>query len=229
VVFHHNRSPAKLVFISSSFFNFTRMKNVLLLLASSLFGALSAQAQTLGVSQAATAEQRLAEDLGVDRLRNALLLPSPDTRNTAVLLQIGAGNAATINQTSLGVLPNQATVVQAGAGNALTLTQTGLDNQTAFGQTGNANQATLRQEGSGNSIQGQVTGNDNNLDVNQQGQGNSYNTQLAGSHGRYDIEQVGTDNTLTQREAATVTPLPGYSVQQQGTGIKLTIEQGKAY
>lgn len=200
-----------------------------LLLCSCLVNGLYGQAQTLGVSQAATAEQRLAEDLGVDRLRNALLLPAPDSRNAASLLQVGASNAATINQTSLGILPNQATVVQAGAGNALTLAQTGLNNQTVFSQTGNINRAALRQVGSGNTIQGQVTGNDNNLDVNQQGQGNSYNAQLAGSHGRYDIEQIGAGNTLTQREAATATPLPGYSVQQQGTGIKLTIEQGKIY
>lgn len=205
------------------------MRNALLLLAGSLASTCGAQAQTLGVSQAATAEQRLAEDLGVDRLRTALQLPSTDARNTAALLQVGTGNTATVDQASLGVPPNQATVVQAGAGNALGLTQTGSNNQAVFGQTGNVNQATLRQAGTNNVLQGQVTGDDNTLDVTQQGQGNRYSTQLTGSHGRYNVEQVGTGNTLIQHEAATTTPLPGYNVQQQGTGMQLTIEQGKAY
>jgi hypothetical protein len=229
MVAYHHQGPANLVFISHGFLLVARMKNALLLLAGSLLGAVGAQAQTPGTSQAATAEQRLAEDLGVDRLRNALQLPSTDARNTATLLQMGTSNAATIDQTSLGVPPNQATVMQAGAGNALGLTQTGSNNQTAFGQTGNANQATLRQTGSNNVLQGQVTGDDNALDVTQQGQGNRYSTQLTGSHGRYNVDQVGTGNTLIQREAATTTPLPGYNVQQQGTGMQLTIEQGKAY
>lgn len=87
-----------------------------------------AYAQTPGISQAATAEQRLAEDLGVDRLRNALLSPASDARNTTSLLQTGSANTATINQTSLDTPANQAAVVQAGVGNGLTLTQAGLNN-----------------------------------------------------------------------------------------------------
>jgi hypothetical protein len=204
-----------------------RMKSALLLLTICLSWTQLSYAQQLG-SQSTTSEQRLAEDLGVDRLRNALL-PSTETRTTAVLLQIGMGNVATIDQVSQGTLPNQAVIIQAGASNTLNLSQMGLNNQTALGQTGNANQATLHQAGSNNVLQGQVTGDDNTLDVSQQGQGNSYNTQLTGNHGRYNVEQIGSGNSLTQREAATATALPGYSVQQQGTGIQLTIEQGKAY
>lgn len=215
---------------SPTFYALVYMKMILfLLLSSGLVSSLPSQAQTLGVSQAATTEQRLAEDLGVDRLRNALLLPSPDARNTASLLQVGTANTATINQASVGVLPNQATVIQVGASNALNLTQTGLNNQTAFGQTGNANQATLRQTGSSNTIDGHVVGNNNDLEVQQQGQDNRYSTQLTGNNGRYSIEQIGSGNSLTQRETSATTPLPGYNVQQQGTGMKLTIEQGKAY
>jgi hypothetical protein len=179
-------------------------------------------------SQAATTEQRLAEDLGVDRLRTALL-PAAETRTSAVLLQTGIGNAATIDQAGQGTQPNQALVVQAGVANSLTLSQTGLGNQAAFGQTGNANQATLRQSGTGNIIDGQITGNDNTLNVQQQGRGNSYSTQLMGNQGRYTIEQIGSSNSLTQRETSTASPLPGYSVQQQGTGMHLTIEQGKVF
>lgn len=203
--------------------------NLLLILTFSLLAR--AQAQGTGIaSQAATTEQRLAEDLGVDRLRSALL-PAVETRNAAQLLQIGTNNTFTINQLSLGSVTNQAAVVQTGTGNVLGLDQAGSGNQTSFSQTGDANRAALRQNGTANAIAGRVAGNDNGLDVNQNGTGNEYSTQLTGSHGRYTIEQLGNNNSLTQREISTspATPLPGYSVQQQGSGIHLTIEQSKAF
>ncbi|GAB3635526.1 hypothetical protein GCM10027422_11160 [Hymenobacter arcticus] len=203
------------------------MQAFFLLLLAGLGWSQLANAQQ-AISQAATAEQRLAEDLGVDRLRNALL-PAIETRTSSVLLQTGTGNVATIGQASQGTAPNQALVVQAGLGNALTLTQVGFDNQTTLSQMGNANKATLHQSGSSNAIDGLITGDDNTLGVQQQGQRNRYLTQLAGNNGRYNIEQIGSDNSFTQRETSASTPLPGYSVQQQGAGMRLTIEQGKVF
>jgi minor curlin subunit len=179
------------------------------------------------VSQAASAEQRLAEDLGVDRLRNALL--PPDTRNAAALLQVGNSNKANIDQASQATLINQATVVQLGNSNVLGLTQTGAGNRTDFSQTGDANQAALRQNGTANTIVGQVTGNNTNVDVDQAGIGNQYSTQLTGNQGRYVIDQVGNNNSFTQRETSTSTPLPGYEVKMEGNNMHLTIEQGKVF
>jgi hypothetical protein len=206
------------------------MKIRLILVAGGLSTASLAQAQAGSASShATTAEQRLAEDLGVDRLRNALLVPVPDARNTASLLQAGTSNTTTVNQFSQGTLPNQATVAQAGTGNYLNILQIGFNNQTNFSQTGNTNQTTLQQNGSGNAVRGRVVGNDNALDVQQQGLNNSYSTQLLGNQGRYNIDQLGNNNSLTQREASTTTPLPGYDVKMEGSNMHITIEQGKAF
>jgi minor curlin subunit len=204
------------------------MKARLFFLLAGLGGALAAQGQAGGTSQAATAEQRLAEDLGVDRLRNALL-PTTDTRNAALLLQNGLSNSATINQLSQGLPLNQATIVQAGTGNTLGLDQVGAGNQTSFSQAGDANQAALRQNGATNTITGRVTGNNNSVEVEQQGFGNQYSTQLTGNQGRYTIEQLGNNNSLTQRETSAATPLPGYEVKMEGSNMRLTIEQGKVF
>ena len=204
------------------------MKACAFLLAACLGGTLAAHGQGLGTSQAATAEQRLAEDLGVDRLR-ASLQPTVDVRNNALLLQNGVGNNAAINQTNPNGTTNQAVVVQAGTGNTLGLDQTGTGNQTSFVQAGDDNQASLRQNGTANTIVGRVAGNGNNVNVDQQGASNQYSTQLTGNQGRYTIDQLGNNNTLTQRETSTTTPLPGYEVKMEGNNMHLTIEQGKAY
>lgn len=205
------------------------MKALVFLFAACLGGALTAHGQGLGTSQAATAEQRLAEDLGVDRLR-ANLLSSTDVRNNALLLQNGVGNNANVNQTNPSGTTNQAVVVQAGTGNTLGLDQNGTGNQTSFVQTGDDNQANLRQNGTTNTIVGRVTGNNNNVNVDQLGAGNQYSTQLMGNQGRYTIDQLGNNNTLTQRETSTTTtPLPGYEVKMEGNNMHLTIEQGKVF
>ena len=204
------------------------MKTYLFFFVASLSSALAAHGQVVGASQAATAEQRLAEDLGVDRLRSALL-PTTETRNSALLLQSGVSNIATIDQASMGRPTNGAAVVQAGTGNVLGLYQVGSGNQTSFSQTGDANQAALRQNGTTNTIVGRVAGNGNNVDVDQVGTGNQYSTQLTGNQGRYVIDQVGNNNTLTQRETSATTPLPGYEVKMEGNNMHLTIEQGKVF
>lgn len=204
------------------------MKASALLLAACLGGALAAQGQTTGASQAATAEQRLAEDMGVDRLRSDLL-PNTGTRTSSLLLQTGTGNSVTINQATQGLLPSQAVIVQTGNNNLLGLDQTGSGNQTNFSQIGDANQTTLRQTGTTNAITGRVAGNNNNVDVNQVGDSNQYSTQLTGNQGRYVIDQVGNNNSLTQRETSTTTPLPGYEVKMEGNNMHLTIEQGKVF
>lgn len=204
------------------------MKSRLLFLTGWLSSTLAAHGQAVGTSQAATAEQRLAEDLGVDRLRNALQ-PTAETRNTTLLLQSGVGNSGTINQVSLSGPANQAAIVQSGNGNTLSLDQLGTGNQTSFSQTGDANQAAIRQSGTTNTIVSRLAGNSNNVNVEQSGTGNQYSSQIIGNQGVYKIDQVGNYNTLTQRETSTATPLPGYEVKMEGNNMHLTIEQGKVF
>jgi hypothetical protein len=216
-------------FLLASQLSLLRMKALLFFLGSSLLGIEAAHAQTSYAAPATTTAQQLAQDLGVDRIRYALTPSTADLRNATSLLQTGANNTAVIDQTNQAVLANQAAIQQNGTGNMLGLTQTGSDNQTNFSQTGSGNQAALRQQGTSNTINGQVAGNDNEVAATQQGTGNQYSTQLAGSRGRYTIEQLGNNNTLTQRETATSTPLPGYSVKMEGSGMHLTIEQGKVF
>jgi hypothetical protein len=205
------------------------MKALLFFVCSGMLGAGAVHAQTSYADPANTTSQQLAQDLGVDRIRYALTPTAADSRNVTSLLQTGVNNTAIINQTSQAVLANQAAIQQNGVGNMLGLTQTGSDNKTNFSQNGTGNQAALRQQGTSNAIDGQVTGNDNEVVTSQQGTGNQYSTQLAGSRGRYTIEQLGNNNSLTQRESATSTPLPGYNVKMEGSNMHLTIEQGKVF
>ena len=197
-------------------------------------GVAAAQAQQRPASEAATAEIRLAEDIGPERLPGGGVPPG-GVQNAATLLQDGTGNAARIDQQSLSALSNQAYVVQVGAANAVGLTQTGANsayvaqngagNTANFVQDGQGNSSTITQKGADNKLAGLVKGDNNTVNVTQDGQGNAIESKIQESNRAYEIKQYGTNNTLKQLESTTQTK--GYGVEMRGNGINLTIEQGK--
>lgn len=209
----------------------------ILLTGALALAASGVQAQRMP-SEAATAEQRLVEDLGTDQLP-ATVLPAVggDFRNASTLLQNGAGNTATIDQRSLSTLGNQAYIVQAGAvnvlglaqsggGNQVYMTQQGSGNRADFSQDGQGNSSTLTQRGANNQLQGVVSGNENELNIRQDGANNRVQSEIRQNDRTYNISQIGYGNTLTQRETTAQSP-QGYSVEMRGAGINITIEQGR--
>lgn len=209
----------------------------LLAFASGLAAAtLGAHAQQRAPSEAPTTEQRLAEDLGLERLPSGA--PSLSSlQNAATLLQNGTGNTARIDQRNLASASNQAYVEQVGTANAIGLVQTGSANVATVGQNGTGNQADLTQNGQGNAsaltqrgdnnrLTGLVVGNSNELNIRQNGNNNQVNSEIRENKQAYTINQYGNGNALKQVESG-VQGTPGYTVEMRGTGINLTIEQGK--
>lgn len=202
--------------------------------------AVSAQAQQRQPSEAATAEQRLVEDLGTERLPTVFAIDGGrSVLNASALQQTGISNMATINQQSLSTQVNQAFVVQAGAANVLGLSQTGGGNNAYLGQQGTGNRldlsqngqqntSTITQKGASNQFKGIVDGDRNTLNINQDGINNQVHSEIHQDGRNYTINQTGYNNTLTQLEQTT-RATSGYSVEMRGTGINLTIEQGKVH
>jgi minor curlin subunit len=196
----------------------------------------TAHAQQRAPSEAPSAEQRLAEDLGLERLPSSA--PALGTlQNATTLLQNGAGNTTRIDQQSLSGISNQAYVAQVGAANALGLVQDGSGNNATVVQHGTGNQADLTQQGQGNSsaltqrgdynrLTGQVISNGTELNIHQEGNNNLVDSEIRRNKQAYTINQYGTGNVLKQVES-TSQATPGYSVEMRGSGINLTIEQGK--
>lgn len=211
-------------------------KPFLVLAGALFFYAATTHAQQRTPSEAASAEQRLAEDLGLERLPSSA--PTPATlQNTATLLQSGAGNSARIDQQRLAGVSNQAYVDQVGAANALGLVQTGGGNVATVGQNGTGNQAdltqngqrnasALTQKGDNNRLTGLVVGNGTELNIHQNGSNNQVDSEIRQNKQAYTINQYGSGNVLKQVES-TSQATPGYRVEMRGTGINLTIEQGK--
>ena len=194
----------------------------------------AAQAQQRAPSEAATAELRLVENIGVERLPNGV---PTNLQNAATLLQNGAGNISRIDQQSLSGVSNQTYVVQVGAanvlglvqvggGNVATMKQNGTDNHADFTQNGQGNVSTLTQKGASNRLTGLVVGNGNELNIHQDGNGNRVDSEIHQNKQSYTINQYGTGNVLKQVES-TIQAIPGYTVEMRGSGINLTIEQGK--
>jgi minor curlin subunit len=208
----------------------------ILLLAGGLGAALGAQAQQRPASEAPTNEQRLAEDVGLERLPTGAPLLTT-LQNVATLLQNGAGNTARLDQQSLSGVSNQAYMEQVGAANALGLVQVGGGNAATVQQYGNGNQADLTQQGQGNSsaltqrgdnnrLTGQLVGNQSGLNIYQEGSNNQVDSEIRQNKQAYTINQYGTGNSLKQVES-TIQATSGYTVEMRGSGINLTIEQGK--
>lgn len=189
-------------------------------------------------SEAATAEQRLVEDIGTDRLPTTLLpAAGNDVRNTLTLLQSGAGNNATLDQrTPATAAASQAYITQVGTANALGLLQNGGGNSAYMAQEGNGNRANLTQQGQGNSstitqkgtnnrLDELIIGDSNKMNVYQDGNNNKVNSEIREDGRKYTISQQGNGNTLTQLE--TSSQVKGYGVEMRGNGINLIIEQSK--
>ncbi|WP_426490975.1 hypothetical protein [Hymenobacter sp. 102] len=182
-----------------------------MLLVSTAFG----QRLEGSTSEAATAEQRLAETIGVERLPVGPAAAIADTRNLAILLQNGNDNRATATQYNTGGAVNQAYIVQVGNYNLADVTQDGAGNTATVGQNGNRNQARLT-----------VDGNDNAIAITQEGNRNVVQGTVEADARRYQIAQYGNGNTLTQLENSTASP-QGYSIEMRGQGIRLSVEQGR--
>jgi len=200
------------------------MKTHLLWLATSLLSgpALRAQAQTTPPGEGTA--QQLAEALGPDQLLS--VRAGADQRNTASLLQNGAGNTATLSQSSLNLPANQAYIAQVGATNELNLLQLGSANRATYTQTGNGNQGLLGQRGTANTLEGSVTGNQNAVSLTQDGNNNQITSQVAADNRQYNLSQIGNNNSITQRET-TPSAQRGYSIEQRGSNMHITVEQGR--
>jgi len=196
----------------------------------------AAQAQQRSATWANGAEQRVVEVSGLERLPSSA--PALSTlQNAATLLQNGQSNTARIDQQSLaGGVSNQAYIEQIGTANALGITQTGSNNASVV-QQGDGNRAYLTQNGQGNAsdltqkgdnnrLTGLVVGNNNGLNIHQDGSNNQVDSEIRQNKQAYTISQYGSGNALKQVESTSQTT-PGYSVEMRGTGINLTIEQGK--
>jgi minor curlin subunit len=218
-----------------------------LLLSGALLAALPSWAQTeRRTSEAATAEQRLAEDLGYEQLSNAVALPPATAgRNVSALQQNGNRNNALIDQQTLSTLGNQAYVQQVGTqnamelvqrqgGNVATITQNGNGNQANYTQDGRGNNTVISQSGRANKVQGVTAGSDfllqgdnNVMKIDQNGNNNVVQGEVRENNRLYEIRQTGNNNTLKQVESSSALP-KGYSVEMKGQGINITIEQGRA-
>ncbi|QKG57092.1 hypothetical protein GKZ68_10905 [Hymenobacter sp. BRD128] len=201
-----------------------------------LLSSAVAQAQQHPASEAPTVEQRLAEDVGLERLPTGAAALSA-LQNAAILLQNGSDNTARIDQQSVSGISNQAYVQQVGAANTLGLMQTGGGNGATAQQYGSGNQADLTQQGQNNSSALLQRGNNNHLtglvatdrselNISQNGSNNQVNSEIRESQRSYTINQYGNNNSLKQVES-TIQAAPGYTVEMRGSGINLTIEQGK--
>jgi hypothetical protein len=199
------------------------MKTTFLWLGTSLlsWSVLRAQAQTPTLGEGT---QQLAEALGPDQLLN--VRAGTDQRSTATLLQNGAGNAATLSQTSLNLPANQAYIAQIGTINDLNVMQLGSDNRLNYTQTGNGNQGMLGQRGTANTLEGSVTGNQNAVNLSQDGNHNQITSEVAASNRQYSLSQIGNNNSITQRET-TPSAQPGYSIEQRGSNMHITVEQSR--
>lgn len=197
------------------------MKTIGLCLAAGLLlaGTLSAQAQN-SPDPDATAQQ-LVERIGPDRV------PAATARNVLGLSQSGSNNTFILSQASTDTRFNEAYITQAGAANVLDLQQLGGANRATYSQAGTGNQTTLSQQGSANLLDGSLTGNQNELLLRQQGNNNQLRSTVAADGRQYDISQIGNNNSFTQRESAASTAQRGYTIEQRGNNMRLTIEQGR--
>ncbi|RFP66019.1 hypothetical protein D0N36_06000 [Hymenobacter lapidiphilus] len=185
------------------------------LVACLLGWANGAQAQQEGQSEANSAAQRLAEDLGLSALeRLPVPLPS-NAQNLAKLVQLGSSNIAEARQNNPGTLLNQAYITQVGFSNEAYLTQNGSGNTTTINQKGYGNKATR-----------EVTGDNNKTLLNQIGNKNTIDVSETRSGTDLKVLQLGNKNELRQANSESLPPAR-YEVEMLGNGIKLSIQNGR--
>ena len=80
--------------------------------------------------------------------------------------------------------------------------------------------------GNRNNVATDIVGYNTESVIIQDGNNNRINQELNVDSRRYRVEQKGSNNELNQRESGAAAP-PGYEIRMQGSGIRLTIEQGK--
>jgi hypothetical protein len=177
--------------------------------------AAPAAAQQLGLSDADTPEQRLAEDLGAgfQTVTKPLLTVLPNTQNMSDVVQLGFRNQATTIQNNPGMEANQAYILQVGSLNTSAVTQNGSGNVTH-----------VTQKGRSNNVVSEVTGNNNVTTLTQQGDDNHIVRQVATENAEFTLLQTGNNNRLNQLGNESQAP-QRYSVEMKGNGIKLSIEQ----
>lgn len=190
----------------------------------------AARAQTsanaVPVAQTASGTELYVRDLP-ENLRPDRPLPV-GVDNRLLLLQTGNGNLADIVQAGDA---NQAELAVLGNANATLLNQQGTTNAANLRLTGDNNTVSATQRGTGNRYDLDLTGSNLPVNVVQDGNGNRVQSTLTGSGGgerRYGVQQVGNNNELTQREGADTVLPQGYNIEMRGTGIRMTIEQGRA-
>lgn len=147
--------------------------------------------------------------------------------NRVLLLQTGNGNLADITQA--GDL-NQAQIAVLGNANVTTLTQQGAANSANLRLAGDNNVVSAAQRGTRNQYDLDLVGSNTPVTVVQDGNGNRVQSALTSTNAerQYSVSQTGNNNELTQREGAGSVLPQGYSVEMRGTGIRMTIEQGRA-
>lgn len=181
-------------------------------------------ANAVPVAQTASGTELYVRDLP-ENLRPDRPLPV-GVDNRVLLLQTGNGNLADIVQAGDA---NQAELAVLGNANATLLTQQGNANAANLRLTGDNNAVSATQRGTANRYDLDLTGSNLPVNVVQDGNGNRVQSTLAGGgERRYGVQQVGNNNELTQREGADTVLPQGYSVEMRGTGIRMTIEQGRA-
>ncbi|MGM0580533.1 MAG: hypothetical protein ACQETL_07630 [Bacteroidota bacterium] len=116
---------------------------------------------------------------------NHLFLNNMNTEllSKAVLIQIGDGNSAFVNQIGF----NSVSAKQEGVLNSLNLIQSD------FG-----GQFTLYQNGEMNNFKGELNGPNLEALVSQNGNFNTINQQVSGDHSLYELIQEGEHNTISQ-------------------------------
>ncbi len=174
-----------------------------------------AQAQQQGLSEAASASQRLVEDFGLAAGDQSLTPLLTNTRNLAKLVQLGNSNKARAEQYNPGATANQAFITQVGFFNEALLTQKGSGNTTTINQLGRGNQATSKVEGDGNTTRLNQIGNDNRLV-----------RDVATNQTDFKLTQLGNNNQLRQTGTESLAP-PRYEVEMRGNGIQLSIQNGR--
>ena len=135
--------------------------------------------------------------------------------NQALILQMGSGNYASIDQSTQGInLP----------GNIAELIQNGDVNNAVLTQFGNGNSHIINQSGNGNILEASVIGNNNSSTIDQLGNNNVINQDLVGNDMAFILSQIGNSNEISQVEID-YNPRQ-YEIRQEGDGMKVTIING---
>lgn len=160
-------------------------------------------------------------------------LPNNVSGNSAVVVQDGDNNDATVEQAGFG---NEASITQMnGDGNDATVEQgpgdgfPGQNNLAVIVQNGSMNQTTIQQFGKNNIAGIKLVGNSNGITLEQTGNGNEYLLDFTGSDlgstggsTTHQVSQIGSNNRLVQVGQGRMP----FDVRQRGDGMRMVIRHG---